>query len=310
MPPHVETSIIITTYNHERYIANAIESVLEGLPLRAEVVIIDDGSTDDTYSIAKSLENDSLSCWTKTNGGPSSAINRGLDLARGEFITFLSGDDENIPGSIQKRLNYLRNRQLDLIATVPLFMDDNGNQIEASDLVNVFRVQTDCSPLKFFMKLYRIGNFVCAPSVLMRRSIVHQIGLFDESLWQLQDYDYWLRCTCENLKMEQIRSEAIRYRVHSGNLSTRNPLRLDWELDKVLLSAATRLPADKINEAVFGDYAVSGSFANLPIELMRALLLSQAPSRNIKAVGRAKLLHALSTQEKFEEFTRRMCHYF
>jgi len=104
-------SIITPAYNAEKYIAEAIESVLNQTFEAWELIVIDDGSTDNTAKIVSSFEDDRIIFIGQKNKGVSSARNRGLILARGKYITFLDADDVLPLNSVELRVNYLENYQ-------------------------------------------------------------------------------------------------------------------------------------------------------------------------------------------------------
>ncbi|MFK5976789.1 MAG: glycosyltransferase family A protein [Sulfurovum sp.] len=100
-------SIITPAYNAEKYIAEAIESVIDQSYTNWELIIINDGSSDSTEDIIKSFRDSRIKLINQSNGGVSSARNRGLKIARGEYITFLDADDKLPQNSIKVRVEYL-----------------------------------------------------------------------------------------------------------------------------------------------------------------------------------------------------------
>ena len=99
-------SVIIPCYNHGRYLANAIESVLTQNYDRIEIIVIDDGSVDDTAMVAKKY--DQVIYYYQTNQGLSASRNRGIELSKGDFIVFLDADDWLLPNAIQLNLQKLQ----------------------------------------------------------------------------------------------------------------------------------------------------------------------------------------------------------
>ena len=118
-------SIITPVYNAQKYIAQAINSVLSQTYKNWELIIINDGSSDNTEDIIKSFEDSRIKLITQLNGGVSRARNRGLEVAKGEYITFLDADDILPIESIELRTQYLeKNRDIDLVDGVVSIRDE------------------------------------------------------------------------------------------------------------------------------------------------------------------------------------------
>ena len=118
-------SIITPAYNAEKYIAQAIESVINQTYKNWELIIINDGSSDSTEDIIKSFEDSRIKLITQLNSGVSRARNRGLEVAKGEYITFLDADDILPIESIELRTQYLeKNRDIDLVDGVVSIRDE------------------------------------------------------------------------------------------------------------------------------------------------------------------------------------------
>ena len=88
-----KVSVIIPTYNRSKIVKDAICSVLDQTESDLEIIVVDDGSTDDTHSIVSGISDDRVFYFFKTNGGPAGARNLGLSKAKGEYIAFLDSDD-------------------------------------------------------------------------------------------------------------------------------------------------------------------------------------------------------------------------
>ena len=183
-----QVSIIIPTYNQALLIARAIKSILEQTYADFEIIIIDDCSTDDTVRIIAGFNDQRIKyIYLSQHKGAAFARNEGLKIAFGEFIAFADSDDLWVKEKLAKQVNVL--------ATAP---DDLGLVYSA-----VWKV--DAKKRVFFpdkrlgakrsgdiYKKLLFGNFVTI-HVLMRRQCFAQVGMFDEKLPRLQDWDLWLR---------------------------------------------------------------------------------------------------------------------
>lgn len=245
-------SVVVTAYNHARFLATALDSVLDQGISGLDIVVVDDGSRDDTLAIARSYERRGVRVVAKPNGGPSSAINAGIAAARGEAIAFLSADDALLPDSIAMRQEALALTGADIVSASPVWIDDEGRELTAGEYPHVFDAPAGLSPLEIFERLYLHGNFICAPAVAIRRSCLDSVGAFDGALWQLQDYDYWLRGAAKGFRFQFLQQPLVRYRTHADNLSTANPERLAYESGVVLMRAAGLLDIADLRELLFG----------------------------------------------------------
>ena len=185
----VSISVIIPTYNRERYIRKAVESVLsqEGdgnLYDIVEIIIIDDGSSDDTERVIGSIKDSRITYRrSEANKGAAAARNTGVGIAKGEWIAFQDSDDVWHKDKIRKQVGYLNeNPQTDMVSHRIRALIENGGEIltpvpEGSD-----RVST----------LAR-NNYIGTPTMLVRKTSFDELNGFDESLSALEDWDFALR---------------------------------------------------------------------------------------------------------------------
>lgn len=181
-------SVIIPTYNRAHCLERAVFSVLKQTYTNIEVVIVDDGSIDETESLVASWT-DSRICYIKqTNKGASAARNNGVANAKGDFIAFHDSDDEWVENKIEKQLEYWQNHpECGLIYSayemllpynirhiVPNMED--GNKLEGNIFANLL-----------------LRNTIGAPTVMLRKSVFQEVGGFDESMRSLEDWDFALK---------------------------------------------------------------------------------------------------------------------
>ena len=177
-------SVIIPTFNRGWILKEAIDSVLAQDFTDFELIVVDDGSTDDTDQILDDYGQD-LMVIRQTNQGVSAARNRGIDAAAGRLIAFLDSDDLWLPRKL---------------STQVAFFDANPqaviNQTEEIWIRNGVRVNPKIRHHKFSGMIFERSLALClvSPSaVMMKRFLFDEVGLFDEDLPACEDYDLWLR---------------------------------------------------------------------------------------------------------------------
>ncbi len=197
-------SIIIPAFNAEVVIKGAIESVLAQRYNLLEVIVVDDGSTDDTAAIARAF-GPPVSCYSQKNGGAAAARNLGLSLARGEFIGFLDSDDVYVPGRLTLQLKKLQ-----------------SNPEIAAVIGRLAREQLTSNPGEplAFKPLppdehINLSFGVC----LFRRSAFDRVGMLEESLRHTEDWDWFMRAREMQLPMLLHDDIILRVRLHWNNLT-------------------------------------------------------------------------------------------
>lgn len=128
----VSISVVIPTYNYAKLMQRAIQSVATQLDKRTELIIIDDGSTDETKEILEKLPNPqrlNIRCIHQSNAGPAAARNRGLSMANGEYLLFLDADDKLLPGTLSKLIDTIEaNPDTDMILGGYITVDAKGRK--------------------------------------------------------------------------------------------------------------------------------------------------------------------------------------
>lgn len=210
----VKISVIIPVYNCEKFIKDAIESVLAQTYRDFEIIIVNDGSTDGTVQVLKQFD---CKVIHKENGGTASALNMGIKEAKGEWIKWLSADDllkhdymKIMMDEIYKTTDY-QNKLFYTPYDIINAEDKTVATFEEPDRNN----WTIPQQLEFF----KTGFYGNGSSSLIHKSIFDKVGLFDESLPYFEDLDFWIRCIKHGVKLWRINQKLIRYRTHSGQLS-------------------------------------------------------------------------------------------
>lgn len=205
-------SVIIPAYNQGHYLGEAIQSCLDQTYPNIEIIVVDDGSTDNTGEIAQSYKDPKIKYIQKQNGGLSSARNAGIQAASGEYLTFLDSDDTFLPEKISLLLDRLMtNLHLGFVAGHALLIDQRGKTIPKK-----FETHLP-SPIQNLI----LGNPFHVGSVMVRKECQEKIGYFDETLRSYEDWDFWLRLAIAGCPMDVIPVPVSRYRFHTGQM-TRN----------------------------------------------------------------------------------------
>jgi len=211
-----KVSVIIPTYNSAQYICETLDSVLAQTYKDYEIIVVDDGSTDNTREVLKPYMS-KIKYIYKENGGPASARNVGIKNARGEYIAFLDSDDIWLPEKLEKQIEYLQsNPDIALVYSDCIRFNENGVCQRKS---NVYHLREGY----IFFKLLE-GNFITTSTVIVRRECLDKVGYFDEELDDLkhsEDYDLWLRIS-RSFKIGYIREPLVKYRVRESGLNRSN----------------------------------------------------------------------------------------
>jgi glycosyltransferase involved in cell wall biosynthesis len=180
-------SVIIPTYNRGWCLREAIDSVLSQEFTDYELIVVDDGSTDDTRTILDSYGQDII-VLTQANQGVSAARNRGIAESRAQLVAFLDSDDLWLPQKLNRQVEFFKSNPDALIC-----------QTEETWVRNGLRVNPKKRHQKLSGMIFEPSLDLCliSPSaVMIRKSLFDAVGVFDESLPACEDYDLWLRVSC------------------------------------------------------------------------------------------------------------------
>ncbi len=207
--PVPAVSVVIPCYNHARFLGEAIESVLDQTRRDVEVVVVDDGSTDDTAAVAAS--HPGVVYVRQQNRGLAAARNTGIRASRGEHLVFLDADDRLLPNAIEAGLDcFARHPDAAFVSGDHRRVALDGTPIETPE---VPRVQGD-----HYLALLQ-GNYIgMHATVMYRRDALARAGGFDSRLPACEDYDLYLRIA-RDLPVHQHEALVAEYRRHDGNMS-------------------------------------------------------------------------------------------
>jgi len=218
-------SIIMPVYNKEKYLEDAIKSVLGQSYSNFELIIVDDGSTDNSINIAKEFAKEDKRVTVialKENQGISKARNEGLKRARGEFITQFDPDDVMVPDAIKSRLEFLNSHpEVDLVfGRLDKFINAEGDPIENDYFEEVQRFYRMEKNRNFYEKIKKLELKIPLPNptCMYRREVLFREGYYDENLLYMSDIELSFRIVrCSEISC--LDKPIVSYRLHDSNVS-------------------------------------------------------------------------------------------
>lgn len=210
-------SVILPTYNRARFILEAIESVLSQSYQDFELIVVDDGSADETGQLVSSIRDERLIFIRQENHGRSHARNTALRSAHGEFVAFLDSDDLYLPGKLEMQVAYLdRNNDAGMTYTSASCIDQDGNDLRAR-----YRA-THSGRIYRHIAFFRPVT-ITFPTVMVRRELLALVGGFDQRMNRFEDTDMWRRLSKKTL-IHAIDIDTCKLRTHPSNsLISQNP---------------------------------------------------------------------------------------
>ena len=222
-------SVVIPTYNSENFIAKTLETLYSQTYNNYEVIVSDDGSTDNTVDVVRSLflQNSSRkkALLINKHEGPGAARNKGIKGASGDWISFLDSDDLWNHNKLESVAGYiLKNDDIDLVCHSLIAID--GSKENLMDPSKYFN-----NKINPFLSIYR-ENCLYTPALTVKKSILYQAGLFDTTLPSAQDYDLWIRLgMINNIKMGFIEDSLATHIIREGSISSNVERRLQCMLE-------------------------------------------------------------------------------
>lgn len=190
---HPKVSVVIPTYNHGHFLSEAIQSVLDQTLKDWELIVVDDGSTDNTSEVVDSFNDYRVRYHRQENQGPAASLNKGLELASGEYVRFLDADDYLIPGSIRAQVELLdRNPRVALVYGQAYVMDGYGRVFDIRKSAWGHDSPVVIPSADAFRWLLR-GCRICKSTVMLRKSALKRVGPFQIDSFLGEDWDVWLR---------------------------------------------------------------------------------------------------------------------
>jgi len=222
MTPKV--TVLMTVYNGEKYLAEAIDGILNQTFRDFEFLIINDGSTDGSREIIKAYKDPRINLVdNERNIGLTASLNRGLRLAAGEYVARQDADDISLPERLEKQISILeRNREVALLGSWYLEIDESGNPLREYRL--------PCEPLQICWD----SIFYCSFStvVFRRERVLSNVGFYNESFRYAQDWELYSKIARTHTVVS-VGECLVKYRLHSRSMTDTYGSVVQSEIDKI-----------------------------------------------------------------------------
>ncbi len=210
-----KTAVVIPTYNSSRYLVQAIDSVLAQTWQDLEILVIDDGSTDETERVMRRYQSPVRYIYQQ-NGGVAIARNRGIAESKGKYVAFLDADDTWLPHKLELQIEALQKQ--------PQYRACYSALAVADAELNPLSINYSYRQSSTLEDLLLRGNVIATPSsVLCERSLFDVAGGFDPKLSQCADWDMWVRLAVQT-EFLYLDEPLVTYRQHGANMSRNAPL--------------------------------------------------------------------------------------
>jgi glycosyltransferase involved in cell wall biosynthesis len=196
MPAAPFFSVVVPTYNRANFLEKTLRSLLNQSFQNFEIIVVDDGSTDNTESHIQKIDDTRVRYYKKQNGGVSSARNYGLQFAKGDFINFFDSDDIAYPNHLEEANKYIEGKPLAKI----IMFDFEWGDAERKNVKEVIMRFGD--PNKAILH----SNYPSTNCVFLHKDVFKELR-FNESLSISEDWELWIKC-------------SVRYKFHLGRVKT------------------------------------------------------------------------------------------
>lgn len=207
-----KVSVIIPNYNYARYVGQAIDSVLQQSYRNFEVIVVNNGSTDNSIEILQTF-GDKIRVIDQPNLGQSGARNSGLSESRGEYIAFLDADDLWEPTKLEKQIRLMSQYTQLVYCGIAQF----GEKAIGAPKVQMPKYNGRC--MQFFLEQPGVSIVISGESTaLFSRDLLNKVGGFDMELNSTAGWDFFRRCS-SNTEFDFVNEPLVNYRLHGHNMS-------------------------------------------------------------------------------------------
>lgn len=205
-------SVILPVYNGEKYLQRAVQSILDQTFKDFEILIIDDGSTDSSGEIVSSFKDDRIRYIKNSeNLKLIKSLNKGLSLAKGQYIARMDGDDIAAPNRLELQLNYMsKNPDVAVLGTNVWIIDKNNRIIDTPRFFPIESDEVFCRALKMSPLFH--------PTVMMRADILKENGGYNDAFTHAEDYALWMK-VIKKYKIANLPERLLYYRIHDLSVS-------------------------------------------------------------------------------------------
>lgn len=217
-------SVIIPAYNQAEYVAEAVHSVLNQTCPDFELIVVNDGSTDQTAQVLAAIQDSRMRVVWQPNAGLSAARNTGVRQSTGPLLTFLDSDDYFYPDKLDVLSRYLDNHpEIGLVSGGVMIINQQGVPL---------KLQIE-RPAALDLPYFLTHNPFSACAIMLRRSWIDKVGMFDETLRACEDWELWHRMLNAGCQFGSVEHAVVTYRAHTGQM-TREAERMRKAIFQVL----------------------------------------------------------------------------
>ena len=214
----IKVSIVLSAYNSEKFLKQALESVLNQSYKEYEFILFDDASTDSTKKIIQNFANKDariVAVYNDINNGLTRNLNKAISLAKGAYIARMDADDIALPTRIEKQVDFLdKNPEIDIVGAAAIDIDEDANEIQ---------LRTSPQFHDDIIALLPKANPMIHSTVVFRKKSFASIGYYNEAYRTTQDYEMWFRAAGIGLKFHNLNETLLKYRM-DGNYVSRKSL--------------------------------------------------------------------------------------
>ena len=264
-------SIVIPVYNGANYVSEAIESALKQTYKNIEIIVVNDGSTDNTEKIVKKY-GDKIRYFYKENGGVASALNLGIKNMKGEYFSWLSHDDIYYPNKIERQIEELKNIDKDNILYSGFeLINDKSEFLYAWEIAskNEYRKLNNS-----FYALLLSGLDGC--SLLIPKKAFYEVDFFNEDLKCTQDYDLWFKIFKNGYKIKYMPEVLLQYRIHESQDTKRKLKSVIEEGNKLWIYMISNLSEDDYKYIFYNEYSL--------LKLLKNYLISSSYDKTLEFI--------------------------
>ena len=270
-------SVLMVNYNHADTIEQSIRSVLEQTYSKLQLIIVDDGSTDNSVEIINSIEDPRIEVYEeKENKQICAVTNIGMKKVRGEYFAGIDSDDLWEKNKLELQVEYLKEHPEHKICFTHVSIIDENDQVVDSELEKLYAVDYERQE-EWLETFFFLGNCLPMTSVLMTTKIMVEIGDFNIAYRQLHDFDYWIRIA-KRYPMAVIPKKLARIRryeseTNNSNISEKNTTRTYNEYVDIRRHFFDEM-SDEVLKKTFGKYFKNGNAESREeLECEKAFLL-------------------------------------
>lgn len=210
-------SVIMPVYNGGKYLKAAVQSVLDQTYKDFEFIILDDGSLDNSLSIVENFSDERIKFVKLNHRGIVTALNKGLEISKSEYIVRVDADDLSLPDRFEKLLNYMEeNKQIAVCGSWAISIDDEGKVIG----------EMKYPPMQYkdIKKYSLLHNPFIHPSVIFRKEVVLGVGGY-RNFKHNEDYELWTRVLSKN-SGHNVPEFLLKYRIHSDQITKKSNFKM------------------------------------------------------------------------------------